>query len=427
MSSILQNPGRIPQELVNTVLDELRGDIVTLSACSLVCRTWTNPSQALIFSCIRLLREDGRNDFSKGRPRLRSILNLCNFLATYPHIAPFVGTLSLQSKGPALPRSSGSRAAKARWKPLRDTLARALPTLTHLKSLELQFDRIYGWGAFSEWEGAHVFTQASPVLTILELRRVTFEDLSVLLSLLQRTRSLEVLVLQEIDFVQNDLHVDVSSLLVAVQTDKRSRLKTLSLQRMEAHVFDTVARALTRPQSPVDVGHLRHLDLYGSHQGDGASVGDDLAAAAEFLFMNQNSLEHFSTCQPFGAQHLCPLLKCRTLKTMCMSAVTSASAWLDRICPTINGVSHFTMESLTVEISGHYSKHRLHDDSSTWRELDSLLAASALRQFTIICARAESDYQHYWDLNWAEPEDFDSVLPALCHSGRLDVQLETIV
>ncbi len=83
------------------------------------------------------------------------------------------------------------------------------------------------------------------------------------------------------------------------------------------------------------------------------------------------------------------------------------------------------MESLTVEISGHYSKHRLHDDSSKWRELDSLLAASALRQFTVICARAESDYQHYWDLNWAEPEDFDSVLPALFHSGRLDVQLES--
>ncbi|PBK69697.1 hypothetical protein ARMSODRAFT_142402 [Armillaria solidipes] len=55
----------------------------------------------------------------------------------------------------------------------------------------------------------------------------------------------------------------------------------------------------------------------------------------------------------------------------------------------------------------------------------SLLAASALRQFIIIFARAESDYQHYWDLNWAEPEDFDSVLPALCHSSRLDVQLES--
>ncbi|KAK0190864.1 hypothetical protein F5146DRAFT_572838 [Armillaria mellea] len=426
MSSILQNPGRIPQELVNTVFDELRGDIATLSACSLVCRPWTNPSQALIFSCIHLLRENGRNDFSKGRPQLRSILSFCDFLATYPHIAPLVGTLRLQSKSPALPGSSGSMAVKARWKPLRNTLARALPALTHLKTLELRFDKIYGWNAFSEWKGAHVFTQASPVLTKLELRRITFEDLGVLLSLLQRTRSLEVLALQEIDFVQNDPHVDINSVFVAVQTDKRSQLKTLSLQRMEAHVFETVARALTRPQSPVDVGHLRHLDLYGSHQGNGFPVGDDLAAA-EFLSMNQNSLEHFSTCQPFGAQHLCPLLKCRTLKTMCMSAVTSASAWLDRICPAITNVSHFAMESLTVEISGHYSKRQLHDDSSKWRELDRLLAASALRQFIIIFARAESDYQHYWDLNWAEPEDFDSVLPTLSRSSRLDVQLEIII
>ncbi|KAK0491106.1 hypothetical protein IW261DRAFT_1556260 [Armillaria novae-zelandiae] len=427
MSSMLQNAGRIPQELVNTVLDELRGDIATLSACSLVCRPWTNPSQARIFSCINLLRENGRNDFSKGRSQFRSILSFCNFLATYPHIAPLVGTLRLQSKGTALPGSSGSRAVRARWKPLRNTLARVLPALTHLKSLELQFDRIYGWNAFSEWEGAHVFTQASPVLTNLELRRITFEDLGALLSLLQRTRSLEVLALQEIDFVQNVPHADVSSFLVAVQTVKRSQLKTLSLQRMEAHVFEIVARALTRPRSPVDVGHLRHLDLYGSHQGHGAPVGDDLAAAAEFLSMNQNSLEHFSTCQPFGTQHLCLLLKCRTLKTMCMSAVASASAWLDRICPAITNVSHFAMESLTVEISGHYSKHRLHDDSFKWRELDRLLAASALRQFTIIFVRAESDYQHYWDLNWAELEDFDSVLPTLSHSSRLNVQLEIIV
>ncbi|KAK0230698.1 hypothetical protein IW262DRAFT_1453616 [Armillaria fumosa] len=427
MSLILQNPGRIPQELVNTVLDELRGDIATLSACSLVCRPWTNPSQALIFSCIHLLRENGRNDFSKGRPQFRSILSFCTFLATYPHIAPLVETLRLQSKGPALPGSSGSRAAKLRWKPLRNTLARALPALTHLKSLELRFDRIYGWNAFLEWEGAHIFTQASPVLTKLELRRITFEDLGVLLSLLQRTHSLEVLALQEIDFVQNVPHADVSSLLVAVQTDKRSQLKTLSLQRMEAHAFEIVARALTRPRSPVNVSHLRHLDLYGSVQGDGAPVGDDLAASAEFLSMNQNTLEHFSTYQPFGPQHLCPLLKCRTLKTMCMSAVTSASAWLDRICPAVTNVSHFTMESLTVEISGHYSKHRLHNDSFKWQELDRLLVASALRQFTIIFARAESDYQRYWDINWAEPEDFDSVLPALSRSSRLDVQLEIIV
>lgn len=424
---MLQNPGRIPQELVNTVLDELRGDIATLSACSLVCRPWTNPSQALIFSCIHLLRENGRDDLSKGRPQFRSLLSFCDFLATNPHIGPLVGTLRLQSKGPALPGSSGSRAVKARWEPLRNTLACALPALTHLKSLELRFDRIYGWNAFSEWEGAHVFTQASLVLTKLELRRITFEDLDVLLCLLQRTCSLEVLVLQEINFAQNDPYADVSSLLVAVQTDKRSQLKTLSLQRMEAHVFDIVTRALTRPWFPVDVGHLRLLDLYGSLQGDGTPVGDDLTAAAEFLSMNQNSLEHFSTCQPFGAQHLCPLLKCRTLRTMCMSAVTSASAWLDRICPAVTNVSHFAMESLTVEISGHYSKHLLHDDSFKWRELDRLLAASALRQFTIFFARAESDYERYWDINWAEPEDFDSVLPALSRSSRLDVQLEIIV
>ncbi|KAK0206633.1 hypothetical protein DFS33DRAFT_1315908 [Desarmillaria ectypa] len=377
MSSVLQNPGRIPQELVNAIFDELRGDIMTLCACSLVCRPWTSPSQALIFSHIHLLREDERYDScSKGRPQLRSILTFCNFLATYPHLASLASTLRVQSKGPALPGRGGSRAIKIRWKPLRDTLARVLPTLTHLKSLELRFDRIYSWGAFSEWEGAHVFTQASPVLTKLELRKITFEDLGVLLSLLQRTTSLEVLALQEIDFVQNDLHFDVNNLLVACQTGRRSRLTTLSLQQMEAHVLDAVVRALSHPQSPVDGGQLRRLDLYGSFQGDGA-VSGDLAAAAEFLSMN-HSLEHFSTCHPFDAQHLCPLLKRQISKTMCMSAVTSASAWFDRICPTITNVSHFMLESLTVETSGHYSKHQLRNDSSKWRELDRLLAASAL-------------------------------------------------
>lgn len=116
MSSPLHNQGRIPQELVNAVLEELRGDILTLCACSLVCRPWTNPSQALIFAPIYLLREDGRNNFfSKDRPHPQSLLSFCNFLETFPHLAPLVGTFKLQSKGPALPGPSSSRAAKTRW------------------------------------------------------------------------------------------------------------------------------------------------------------------------------------------------------------------------------------------------------------------------------------------------------------------------
>lgn len=56
--------------------------------------------------------------------------------------------------------------------------------------------------------------------------------------------------------------------------------------------------------------------------------------------------------------------------------------------------------------------------------MDETLVQSGLGNLTILILRSPSQYQQYWDLDWAEPDDFQCVLPKLQSRGALSVELD---
>lgn len=60
-----------------------------------------------------------------------------------------------------------------------------------------------------------------------------------------------------------------------------------------------------------------------------------------------------------------------------------------------------------------------------WGALDVILAQAGLRNLTILMIRSQSQYQHYWDLDWAETDDFWSALPALVGLEALNIELDS--
>ncbi len=299
---LVKNPGKIPQELVDIVLDFLDDDLPSLIACATVCRTWAHTAQARILSRVILRRDDGRKPSWEHDAKIQPIRAFCHLISANDHLAPFIHSIELRSKGPAL--FSISRNVQSWWLPLKDTLGPLIPTFTRLKRLELRYERVYGWEAFLAWEGARNLTLGSPCLRKLDLRRVTFEDLGSFLRLLQSVSALDQLALQDIAFIENEPPLDANDPLPIKASGSRVAFKSLSIHGLPRHVYEVIVSAFLHPQSPVDTRFLRHLELHWYHSPE---IIHDINTVAPFLSSNRGTLEHFSTCESFGHGELPPI------------------------------------------------------------------------------------------------------------------------
>ncbi|KAF9055087.1 hypothetical protein BDZ89DRAFT_5457 [Hymenopellis radicata] len=419
---LVRNPGKIPQELVDIVLDFLDDDLPSLIACATVCRTWAHTAQAHIFSRVVLRRDDGRKPSWEHDAKIQRIQAFCRLISANDHLAPFIHSIELRSKGPAL-FSTIQRNVQSWWLPLKDTLGPLIPTFTRLKRLELRYERVYGWEAFLAWEGARNLTLGSSCLRKLDLRRVTFEDLASFLRLLESVSTLDRLALQDIAFIESEPPLDAHDPLPIKVSGSTVALKSLSIHGLPRHVYEVIASAFLHPQSPADIRFLRHLELHWYHNPE---IIHDVNIVAPFLSSNRGTLEHFSTCESFGPGHLRPLLETGSLKSLQLAAFPTASTWLDRMKETFSGISLHSLHSLTVDVSGQYSKYCLRLDTMKWAALDEILAQAGLRNLTILMIRSQSQYQHYWDLDWVETDDFRSALPSLLRLEALNVELDVL-
>lgn len=81
------SPSSLPQELIGSILTHLQEDQKTLQACSLVCRSWINPSYTFYFQAIKI----------RQAPRLQEFLA---DLRSGPVFAPFIRSLSYDGCAP---------------------------------------------------------------------------------------------------------------------------------------------------------------------------------------------------------------------------------------------------------------------------------------------------------------------------------------
>ncbi|KAJ7162928.1 hypothetical protein C8R46DRAFT_1352765 [Mycena filopes] len=121
-------PVAFPRELYDEVLSHISEDSTALQNAALVCRSWTDPSQTVLFASVDL-----KVDYDDQQPETRPS-NLLRSLISAPHLAAYIRTLSivLRSTRRGAPVFPGKANA----------IATILPHLSHISSLSLHADHM---------------------------------------------------------------------------------------------------------------------------------------------------------------------------------------------------------------------------------------------------------------------------------------------
>ncbi|KIY68471.1 hypothetical protein CYLTODRAFT_351306 [Cylindrobasidium torrendii FP15055 ss-10] len=185
---------RLPQELVDHIIDHLYDDLPTLRTCAAVCSQWLPPSRVHLFSKVQL--DLGPQDGSCER--------LLIILDAAPQLVPCVKELRIvadcsqsQDSEDAIPDST------AIFLPI------LLKTFTHVRRLELTASEAF---TPASWDTLpHPIRQSfeslfhAPSLVYVRLGLWAFRSWNLLLSMFAHSPSIRGLALREIEFSDYDI------------------------------------------------------------------------------------------------------------------------------------------------------------------------------------------------------------------------------
>ncbi|KAF5386064.1 hypothetical protein D9615_002700 [Tricholomella constricta] len=317
---------RLPQELVDHIIDHLYDDPLTLTSCSLVCRQWLPTSRLHLFSKISL----------KVTPAVASPSELCKrlhrLLTTSPSIISCIRELEVlegsplggqghgQAQAQSLPQAAlapGAGAAQGAtptptrtpppptsWVLTSRTLPLLLLTLTHLRRLELgaQSTTLH-WALLPpslQHALHHVFSLRS--LTFVRLKSWSFTRFADLAGLLACCRNLQGLALacvcvlgepgagpffdpdvpETLALEDHDDDEEEEGVVVPVADEPRKcRLEFLTIEHVGS---GPLGHWLLSPRSTLDLRGLRELRI---------AHFDDVPAIERLLERTGDSLEYF--------------------------------------------------------------------------------------------------------------------------------------
>jgi hypothetical protein len=236
----------LPQELVDTILDNIHDDVPSLKSCSLAARTFVISARKHIFKKIEILSS---SDASQ---------RFYELLYSSPHIAPLVEDLCIVSVLKRLPGTFGYFDLGGDYMSGR-ALSLILPLLTELKRISIieNGDLIQTCAKFSRsWSKmdqplqsalANVFS--SPRLEAVHLRGLVLESPCHLLSLFSEATALKEMSLSRLYFTQTEHEPWPESQLW------RPKLRSLLLNASSTDL----CQYFVNPQ--IDLTHVRILRL----------------------------------------------------------------------------------------------------------------------------------------------------------------------
>ncbi|KAF8066491.1 hypothetical protein FPV67DRAFT_1495026 [Lyophyllum atratum] len=171
MASISQP--RVPQELINTILQELAGARSTLQKCSLVSHSFRDPSQKHLFHSITIFHDN------KNQPRNRALLDM---LLSNPRLGTYVESLTLFFNDAFEEKS----------------LSNILSLLRHIQSLQLDCEQHTASLNMMYWKalGEDFMIELRRILRSSQLRNLCLGNVLVPYEYLLRLSQLEELRLQ---------------------------------------------------------------------------------------------------------------------------------------------------------------------------------------------------------------------------------------
>ncbi|GLB45006.1 hypothetical protein LshimejAT787_1900840 [Lyophyllum shimeji] len=371
---------RLPQELVDHIIDHLHDDPVTLNSCALVCHAWLPTSRLHIFSKVSLKVTPAAGHLTPSELCKR----LHRLFTASPSIICYVRELEVLEGSPlggqTAPQAASGGNRSTTWVTTECTFPHLLRMFTHLKRLEFgAHPTTLHWAMLPpSLQSAirHVFSLRT--LTFVRLKSWSFTHSRELAGLLGSARNLQGLALVSVCVTGEPSMpgaiIDVPSaedlaespevpVDEGVISPRRSRLEFLTMEYVDAGNW------LLSPRSTMDLQGLRELRV---------AHFEDLPAVERLLARTGISLEHFHfktgilDVYPFDLSINANLRSIKLTLEDPPLALRWVQTLLKSISPT-NVLEHISLEFFT----------DLKQMVDGWAELDSLLLRpelSGLRQ-----------------------------------------------
>jgi hypothetical protein len=288
-----REPPRLPQELIDLILDLNASDKRSLKACSRVARflvskrcwsssnsciaryrSFRHTSQKHIFSDIRLM--PASRYWIKSR--YLTLQGFSQILSNSPHLALNVRSLTV---------IEGTGVGSVPWMRT-DAFPAILSMLANLNNLSIESDLWLDWNSFpTTLITALHLTVALPSLTSIRLHHLRFDRSTELVSLLQSCRHIDSLV-----FSQVSVQITDSNDSDAAVSDTRLSLSSLTLDPSLLPLLHSVT-------STVDAQSLRYLHTTVSTPEMEAEIQHLLDATENLGHYHVHLSHHHSMCSVF--------------------------------------------------------------------------------------------------------------------------------
>ncbi|KAF8953992.1 hypothetical protein BDZ97DRAFT_1929115 [Flammula alnicola] len=277
-------PARLPQELVDHIIDHLHDDPLTLKSCASVCHAWLPTSRLHLFAKICLKATSPHNGPAVPQERCKRLHAL---LVRSPEIIPNIRELEI-CEGSPLHHHYPDVQSSTTWVTTERTLTALFKMLTHVKRFDFSATSTLYWTLLPPTFQTALCTLLSrPSLTYVLLHSWMFPNFASLTWMLSHCQNLRAFALSSTN-ISNDSGPDPDHARVDVPEDKEEgeivHTTPLEVLTLDFVTFGYLEYWLLGHRSLVDIRSLRELRVAHFHD---AGVIDKLLLAVG------GSLEHF--------------------------------------------------------------------------------------------------------------------------------------
>ncbi|KAH9484814.1 hypothetical protein JR316_0001716 [Psilocybe cubensis] len=352
---------RLPQELIDHIIDHLYDDPLALANCARVCHAWLPTSRLHLFAKVSLKAASPHNGPAVPQDRCKRLHAL---LLRSPEIIPYIRELEI-CEGSPLHHTHPNVQSSTTWVTTERTLTALFKTLSHVERFDFSSTSIFHWSTLSPtFITALCVLFSLPSLTYVRLHSWVFPDFASLTRLLSHCQNLRALALSSTT-INSDSGSELSHAPGVVPEDKDPGDLQHAQRPLEVLTLDYVNFAyleywLLGRQQLVDIRTLRELRV--AHFQEPHIINRLLRALG-------GSLEHFHfkpgcwSVYPFDLSVNTGLRSLRL--TLEDDPTTAAMDWAMKMLSSITE-SNAVLESVGIEFYAEPKK------MTGWRELDAL-------------------------------------------------------
>ncbi|KAF8196536.1 hypothetical protein BJ912DRAFT_955551 [Pholiota molesta] len=358
---------RLPQELVDDILDYLVDDHATLRACARVAQAWLPSSRRHLFARISLKATSPHNGPADPQARCQRLYKL---LQRVPEIIAHIRTLEI-CEGSPLHHHYSHVQGSTTWVTTERTLAALLRVLTHVRRLEFAATSTLYWTLLPPTFQAALCTLLSlPSLVYVRLHSWMFPNFAALTWTLAHCRNLQAFALSSTN-VGGEGGPELGLDAARGEGDERGVGLPLEAVMLDFVTFAYLDHWLLGEHSLVDIRQLRDLRVAHFH---------DAHVIEKLLLAVGGSLEYFHlkpgswNVHPFNLSHNSGLRAIR----ITLDDPETAMSWATTLLASLSAGSNTALTSIGLEFFADPKK------IVGWTELDALFMRPELAALSYV-------------------------------------------